>query len=285
MNSFTFAGKNSYTDFGCAIETSKTWAMPVRDVTHIKVPGRNGDVLLDNGRWDNVTVTYRIGVGEGVDEQTATSRYNALRAFLCQQVGYQQLSDTAHPDEYRMASFEGGIQPSVTIYEGRQGHIDMDVSFSCKPQRYVSAGSTKPENIQFPNETGFTAYPLLLITPPTSFVEEGDEIGFFSMMRFTSAGNTEVSTFYVYNYFPSDVDELWIDSETHEVYYYEASDTEHRWKINASNWVDMVFVQPYENGNFPIIHPAEYPSDKYAYTWSSGSSGSELYFYPRWCVI
>ena len=53
MHNFYFGGKwLSY--FGGRITQAPQHEIPVRDVSTVEIPCRDGDVLLDNGRWQNV---------------------------------------------------------------------------------------------------------------------------------------------------------------------------------------------------------------------------------------
>ena len=56
----TYAGKDS-TDFGIYISGAGTFDAPERDTKSISIPGRNGDLTLDNGRYKNIRVEYPIG--------------------------------------------------------------------------------------------------------------------------------------------------------------------------------------------------------------------------------
>ena len=56
-NSITFGGINS-ADFGIYISGEGVFNAPQRDVEMISVPGRNGAIALDRGRFQNIEVTY-----------------------------------------------------------------------------------------------------------------------------------------------------------------------------------------------------------------------------------
>ena len=45
-------------DFGVYISGNGTYNAPARDVKSVAIPGRNGELTLDNGRFKNVTVKY-----------------------------------------------------------------------------------------------------------------------------------------------------------------------------------------------------------------------------------
>lgn len=59
MHNFYFGGKwLSY--FGGRITQAPQHEIPVRDVSTVEIPCRDGDVLLDNGRWKNVEFEREI---------------------------------------------------------------------------------------------------------------------------------------------------------------------------------------------------------------------------------
>ena len=60
---------------------------PSRDVTQIHVPGRNGDILIDNGGWNNVDVTYpSCCILSNFRENIAK-----LKSYLLANPGYHEL--------------------------------------------------------------------------------------------------------------------------------------------------------------------------------------------------
>ena len=154
----TFAGKN-LGDFGVWISGSGTFNAPARDVSFQTIPGRNGDLLFDNGRFENVSVTYPAFISRRFQP-----RIDDLRAFLTGQIGYQILRDTYHPDEFRQAAFVGGLSVSPTTLN-RAGRFNL--TFRCKPQRFLDAGAVPlPEftaaGVIF-NPTQFPARPLITV--------------------------------------------------------------------------------------------------------------------------
>ena len=127
----TFGGVNT-ADYGIYLTGAGTFSAPERDVEYVAVPGRNGDLLIDNGRWRNIEVTYPANIPREFEY-----RLPEYRARICAKRGYQRLEDTYHPDEYRMASFTSGLQPKPTpLNNGGQ----FDLVFNCKPQRYLKSG-------------------------------------------------------------------------------------------------------------------------------------------------
>lgn len=124
-------------DFGVVISGEGTYNGAAREIEVMSVPGRNGDLLQDMGRYANVKVKYSAAIARNFP-------YNAagLRAFLSSLVGYQRIEDGYHPEFYRMGRFIGPVEFSVGTL-GRFG--EMNLSFDCKPQRFAVAGETAVE--------------------------------------------------------------------------------------------------------------------------------------------
>lgn len=137
MSFFEFAGMSTVNIPSLLIESKKIYDRPERDVEHIHVPGRNGDVLVDYGSYKNVTVTY----------QCAVTKYNALRD-LCRMLtvgeqitwgfspwrGYQLLRDGWTEFE-RLAVCSSQI-PMEEVIANRL--LRFTVAFDCKPQKYYN---------------------------------------------------------------------------------------------------------------------------------------------------
>lgn len=137
-NNLIFGGINS-SDFGVWISGSDTYSAAERDSEHFSVPGRNGDLIVDNGRYKNKLVTYPAFFPNKFPEKMEN-----FRSAICRKIGYQRLEDSYHPDEYRMAEFVDGINPSGLTAFNRSG--DFTLAFNCKPQRFLKSGE---EPLQF----------------------------------------------------------------------------------------------------------------------------------------
>ena len=133
-NSIIFGGINS-ADYNVWISGSSAFSAPERDVEFVSVPGRNGDLLIDNGRWNNIKLTYPAFIPKGFDDLVDDFRTEIMKLR-----GYQRLEDTYHPDEYRLASFNYGLNPKNISAFLRTGEFDL--TFNCKPQRFLKIGET-----------------------------------------------------------------------------------------------------------------------------------------------
>lgn len=132
-NYFIFDGKDSR-DFGVYISGQGTFKAPARSYDAIQIPGRNGALLGIGSRLENVELTYPAFIYSNFKTNLA-----ALRAYLLSHAGYFKLSDSYHPDEYRMAYFTGPLEPDVTSANNAG---EFNITFVCKPQRFLNSGDT-----------------------------------------------------------------------------------------------------------------------------------------------
>lgn len=155
-----FGGVNS-ADYGIYISGEGVFDAPKRDVEMISIPGRNGSFILDKGRFENITVTYPAVTFEK-DLATFISNLDAFRNAVCSQNGYQRLTDSFHPDEFRLATYIDGLEIKPIKYNTA---AEFDIVFECKPQRFLMGGEAAvavSSGDTLLNPTPFDAQPLLL---------------------------------------------------------------------------------------------------------------------------
>lgn len=166
----TFGGIPS-TDYGVYISGGGTFDAPARDEESVSVPGKNGDIIIDNGRYQNITVTYPAFIYRGFRPNV-----EALRNFLLTQRGYKRLEDTYHPAYYRMGAWSGEFTADVeeNLLAGR-----FDLRFNCKPQRFLKSGELPisfMESGGLFNETPQIARPFLRVYGTGRFTIGGAEM-------------------------------------------------------------------------------------------------------------
>ena len=160
--SFTFDGINSLT-YGVYITGSGVYDAPARVVEKISVPGRNGDLLIDQGRFENVILEYPAGAF-GEDQEDFASKMRTIRNLLCSRHGYCRLTDEYNPDEFRLAAYLSGLEIKPVSF---QRAAEFTLAFDCKPQRFLLSGETEQtftSNGTVSNPTAFEARPLLVVT-------------------------------------------------------------------------------------------------------------------------
>jgi len=118
--------------FGLVALGRGTYGAPERDIERVHVPGRNGDLLFDNGGYLDIDVTYPCSISENFADNV-----QKLKQHLYKSPGYHVLTDSYHPDEYRLAEFRGPFDPDVFTARNNDGG-NFDLTFHCKPQRFLS---------------------------------------------------------------------------------------------------------------------------------------------------
>ena len=160
INTFSFDGVSSDT-YGVYITEGASYNAPERAVEMLEIPGRNGHFALDQGRFENVEVTYHVFI-DGSSETDYSSNLSDLRNWLCSKVGYARLTDSYNPNEYRMAVYKSGLEVDATSIQSGE----FDVVFDCKPQRWLTSGETAvsvADGGTIDNPTLFPSSPLLAV--------------------------------------------------------------------------------------------------------------------------
>lgn len=157
MNYLTYNGETSES-FGVYIGGQGTYNAPVRDVTKVSVPGRNGDLIKDNGRFLNVSVSYPVVViGDFAD------KVDLINSWLKSPATYCRLEDTYHPDYYRMAMAVDGIVYETGAWNRSGKGV---ITFDCKPQKWLKTGETAvtlSASGTISNPTKFNSRPLIKV--------------------------------------------------------------------------------------------------------------------------
>ena len=134
----TFGGVNSL-DYGIFITGEAVYNAPERSVTSIEIEGRNGDLLIDNGRFLNIEIKYPAGCFAETQEDFK-QKIESFRNAIISQISYQRLTDDYNPDEYRLAVYKSGLDVSVAVLH--QGG-EFNLTFDCEPQRFLTSGETE----------------------------------------------------------------------------------------------------------------------------------------------
>ena len=151
------------TEYGCVITEPPKRPAPVRRYEKVKVPGRNGDLLLDDECYDNISIVYKVATIPTLYENRDVDEVlTALRAWLLDSVSYRKLYDTELPDGFYHA-FCAGISDAVPTFEDM---YEFEITFDCKPFFYLDSGQkqiTAGNSITLYNDGNMPAYPKIQI--------------------------------------------------------------------------------------------------------------------------
>lgn len=158
MKQFWFDGIGS-AQLGLHVTGSATYGAPERDMEMISIPGRNGDLIIDKGRYKNIPVSYPVSIPRNFPE-----RAEEVRAWLLSRPGYRRLEDDYDPEHFRLAAYKGplGLEAGVLNRTG-----EGTISFDCKPQRFLKAGAMPVTFYgagMLRNPTLFPAKPLISVS-------------------------------------------------------------------------------------------------------------------------
>lgn len=137
LNGFTFDGINSL-DYGFYISSASVYDAPNRVVEMTDVPGKNGALAIDTGRFENIEVKYHVYSACDTQEEFSEN-IQAFRNAVCSRYDYARLTDDYNAGEYRLALYKDGLTVNAPI--DRYGGFD--VVFECKPQRFLTSGETE----------------------------------------------------------------------------------------------------------------------------------------------
>lgn len=196
LNHLTYDGVDS-SDFGVFISGEGAFDAPARRGEMISIPGRNGSLFMDEGVFENIEVEYPAFIGTG-REVLFRQRLGDLRSWLSSRGDYKRLTDTYHPDEFRLGVYREGLEVDPQ-HITRAG--EFTIKFDCKPQRFLVSGEDPVlfrENGSITNPTLFESFPLIRVTGDGTVA-----IGENGKYRFIVSNNPG---------------SIWIDSEIMEAY-------------------------------------------------------------------
>lgn len=144
---------------GVEVETFPEYHAPKRTYSKVHIPGRNGDLIVDGGCWENVTRSYLLAVGSY--DIPYHEFANKVSNWLHSTNTYARLEDSYEPDYYRMAVYLEEATMTNIYNHGSEITIDFD----CKPQRFLKIGdepmviTSTPAKIT--NPTSYSSLPMI----------------------------------------------------------------------------------------------------------------------------
>lgn len=200
---------------GIYITGSGTYNAAELDATSYTIPGRNGDLVIPNGRWKNIRVVYPAFIPAGFESQVQKIR-DMMRRFTT----YKVLQDDYDTNHFRLAIPSGLLEFEPV---NQNDAANFQLVFNCKPQRFLQNGETmtalSATNKPFFNPTYFDALPLITWENPAA----GDSVTVVSGKTYTITALQSYSG------------TVTIDSETQNIY---------SGAVNLNNAFD---------GDFPVI--------------------------------
>lgn len=122
------------------------------------IPGRNGDLILETGSYENRGASASCFCLQKDVEKAVSS----AGRFLMGKKGYRRLETSDDPDHYWMAMVENSPQIAMRL----RTLAPFEIDFDCKPQRFVKAGENAvvfTSNGSLFNQYGQIALPFITL--------------------------------------------------------------------------------------------------------------------------
>lgn len=139
---------------GIFVSSGSTFDAAAPDYTSYEIPGKNGDLQINNNRYKNIDVAYPVFIPGAF-----TSSVQAVRNWMRSADGYVELKDTYDTTHYRLARGKDilAFKPSP-----QNNGANFQLVFDCKPQRFLNSGTswkTLTSGDVLNNPTPFVALP------------------------------------------------------------------------------------------------------------------------------
>ena len=123
---FSFDNRTS-DGFGILVEDHDSWKVPKRRLEFIQVPGRTGDLIIDDGSRENFTIIFKCHVE--VESKDKASLLDELDSWLNGSTEYKDLIIyiDGQPRKTFKAIFTGEISLPNTDYF----YSDFELEFNC----------------------------------------------------------------------------------------------------------------------------------------------------------
>lgn len=128
---------NGQTLTGIYVDAAVSFNKPAKRVQTFEVPGRNGNLIIDEGTFDNVLISYPV-----YEKDTFPAEFDDLVNWLASLEGYQRIECSNDPGHYRLGRFVVPQTPTAKRLN-RDGYYQL--SFDCKPQRWLLSGEEETE--------------------------------------------------------------------------------------------------------------------------------------------
>lgn len=216
--------------YGILVENPPGYSYPQKDVETLHIPGRNGDMYIDNDSYNNVDREYNIAFGDEVTSYVQQA--NKVSRWLHSAKGYARLEDSYEPNYFRLAAYnEEGSLSNILQHAGRA-----TIKFNCKPQRYLKTGDDLRKfdlraGIALLNPTDYVSYPEIIIGRDGSMMDNwelrirNDHFGYICRLTMLEIKSIRGLT---------------IDSDIQDVYQ------------GTNNYNDRVIIV---EGGFPKLYP------------------------------
>lgn len=112
-----------------------SYKAPARDISFITIPGRNGNLIIDNGSYKNIEIPYSLALLSNGERDFATLAH-IINEWLLKEAGYYELTDSYDDNYYRLAAYSSEIDIEQELTDTGK----LSLKFYCKPFKYLISG-------------------------------------------------------------------------------------------------------------------------------------------------
>lgn len=157
MDELTYNGRQ-FSEFNTFFDGSKAFGTPEKDYELVEIMGRNGSLSIYNDRFKDIALPFPCFIRSGF-----LAHFRDLTEFLNSQEGYLRLETSKEPNHFRMALFQGVVDPQTTAFNhGGQ----FTINFLAHPERWLKSGeqwATLTADGTITNPTLFNSKPIIRI--------------------------------------------------------------------------------------------------------------------------
>ena len=266
MGIITFNGKSS-SSFGIIVERYPSPNRPARRGTVLQIPGRNGNLVIEDGTYENVTLKFDVYLS--AEPANLYDRAAAVADWLLVSSGYQRLMTEYEPDIFRLARFAGPLDIEAIL----NIHGRATLEFDCYPQRFDALGHVYSDYGSLSSGSAtITNTGIMIAKPMIKVTGKGNVVLDFASAA--SGNTTEVD----FAFSTSKTETIILDCDLHDAYYEDGSNAN-----AAVSFLDAEASIPesadYFYPTFPELTPG---SNTVSLSALSSGTLSGLKIMPRW---
>lgn len=174
FHTFQFNGHFLY-ELGAVIAQPPTHITSMRDINFESIPGRSGDSIIDNGRYENKTLQFPIrAVPAFCDLSLQDFKYKLAEWLQVGDYEYKEYRDTYNPGYFR----KGIVTQISEVVAVKSDVYETAITFNFEPFLYSDTGLQKRafnsnsnfriENVTFRNPEKWESEPIIEIIPSSS---------------------------------------------------------------------------------------------------------------------
>lgn len=168
------------------ILNKQSYNKPQKDLSIISVPGRDGSLIIDNGGYNNVSLTLGLRmVAPQVSNDKVTSfnyAYSRISKWLKPTAEYLIYTDSYDPDYYRRAA----VNSAISLTQKHYDIADFSVTFECKPYRYrwdgdevITLDSSIANSFTITNPESYSALPIIKVFTDVEYDSQAERLHSF----------------------------------------------------------------------------------------------------------